>query len=81
MRGTSPCPGSLFVLAQGALFLGVLHRLLLHVQALASAHGVHVLERLVGRVRLLPKVQVLFFCGGHPVGIAGDHLREVKRRR
>ena len=71
---TSLFPGSLFVLAEGALFLRVLYCLLLHVETLASAHDVHVLESLVCGVRLLPKVQVLFFCGGDPVGVAGDHL-------
>lgn len=64
----------LFVLAQRPLLLGVLHDLLLHVEAFTAADTVHVLERLVLRVRLLTKVQVFFFCGGNPVGITADHL-------
>lgn len=62
------------VFAQSPLLLCVLHDLLLHIQAFAAADGVHVFQRLVRGVGLLPKVQVLLFCGGHPVRVAADHL-------
>lgn len=71
-------PCALLVLAQRPLLLRVLHQFLLHVEAFTAPNAVHVLERLVLRVRLLTKVQVFFFCGGNPVGIAADHLEEER---
>ena len=71
---------ALLVLAQSSLLLCVLHGLLLHVEALAAAHSVGVLQGLVSRVCFLPEVQVLFFCGGNPVRIAADHLRHRRSR-
>lgn len=65
---------NLFVLAQCPLFLSVLHYLLLHVEAFAAAHAVHVFQSLVFGVCFLTKVQVFLFCGGNPVRIAADHL-------
>lgn len=44
------------VFTESPLFLGVLHDLLLHVQAFATADSVHVFERLIGRVGFLPEV-------------------------
>lgn len=64
----------LLVLAQCPLFLSMLHYLLLHVEAFATAHAVRVFQSLVLRVCFLTKVQVFFFCGGNPVGITADHL-------
>lgn len=46
----------LFVLAQCPLFLSMLHDLLLHVEAFAPAHAVHVFQSLVFRVCFLTKV-------------------------
>lgn len=65
---------NLFVLAQCPLFLSVLHYLLLHVEAFATAHTVHIFQSLVFIVCFLTKVQVFFFCCGNPVRIAADHL-------
>lgn len=69
----------LFVLAQCPLFLSMLHYLLLHIEAFAAAHTVHVFQSLVFRVCFLTKVQVFLFCGGNPVGITADHLIQTRK--
>ncbi len=47
---------ALFVLAESSLFFRMLYDLLLHVEAFASANGVHVLQSLIGRVCFFSKV-------------------------
>ena len=69
----------LFVLAQCPLLLSMLHYLLLHVEAFAAAHAVHVFQSQIFRVRFLTEVQVFFFCGGNPVRITADHLIHRER--
>lgn len=62
------------IFAEGSLFFCVLHDLLLHVQTLPLAHGVHVLPGLVLGIGLFPEVQVLLLGGRHPEGVAGNDL-------
>lgn len=66
-----------FVLAKGPLLLSMFHDLLLHVKTFTLTNSVHILQRLISRISLFSKVQILFFSGGHPERITGDNLRET----
>jgi len=67
----------LFIFLQSSLFFSKLDDLFVDVKTLASPDGVHVFTRYVLAVRLLAKVQILFFSRRHPERINVDHLQPI----